>query len=177
MWDSMDSHTKVDLNDVHFGNDIRGHIVGDAGTIMNTTDGGYTWQTQTSPVSNNLRSVCMFDPFHGFICGENGVILTTQNGGILDKAVPLPQTQNTIHNYPNPFSFKTIFEVPMVKHGSLRIKIYNLLGEEIASLADGVFDSGLKTFEWDASNAASGKYLCKVDTDGEITTLQITVEK
>jgi hypothetical protein len=179
-WDSIPGPTKFNLNATHFGNIVRGYAVGDHGTILMTTDGGYTWVQQHSPTIQNLRSVHMSDPFHGFICGDSGVILTTQNGGYFDtvnRVDPSPESVNSIRSYPNPFSLKTTIEVPISRQGHLRLSIYNMLGEEIAILANGTFESGLKTFEWNAGDAPSGIYLCKLEIDGHILSSQITVEK
>ncbi|MEP7235661.1 MAG: YCF48-related protein, partial [Ignavibacteriota bacterium] len=134
VWDSIWGGTRVNFNDVHFGNSVRGYIVGDNGTILYSTDGGYTWTQQFSPTHENLRSIHMSDPFHGFICGDNGVILTTQNGGFYDDVSgPLPLSGSPIRSYPNPFSSRTTFEFPISKRGFVRVRIYNLLGEEVAT--------------------------------------------
>jgi len=177
-WDSLWGGTNVNLNAVHFGNIVRGYIVGDHGTILMTTDGGYTWEKQHCPTTQNLRSIHMSDPFHGFICGDSGVILTTQNGGYYDESVdPVPQSVTGIRNYPNPFTSRTTLEVSIPHRSYIRLSIYNMLGEEIAVLANDVFDSGVKMYEWNAGETPSGVYLCKLEIGGQIITSQITLEK
>jgi photosystem II stability/assembly factor-like uncharacterized protein len=177
-WDSIRSGTKFNLNAVHFINIARGYAVGDHGTILLTTDAGYTWVQQHCPTKQNLRSVHMSDPIHGFICGDSGVILTTQNGGYYDEDVdPLPESATDIRNYPNPFSSRTTIEISIPYRGHVRLSIYNMLGEEIATLANGIFDSGLKTFEWNAGDAPSGIYICKLEIHGSVVSSQITLEK
>jgi len=177
-WDLIASGTKVNLNAVHFATIVRGYAVGDHGTILMTIDGGYTWVQQHCPTKQNLRSVHMSDPFHGFICGDSGVILTTQNGGYYDDSVdPLPESASGIRSYPNPSTARTAIEVSIPRNGNIRLSIYNMLGEEIAVLANGRYESGLKTFEWNAGNAPSGVYLCKLEIDGQVITSQITLEK
>lgn len=63
------------LNSVNFINDDTGWIVGDAGSIYITTDAGLTWNSQTSPVSENLNSVKMFSSNSGLACGNNGKVI------------------------------------------------------------------------------------------------------
>jgi photosystem II stability/assembly factor-like uncharacterized protein len=58
--------------------------VGDLGTIVRTSDGGKTWQTQSNVngVTTPLLSVTFVDMNNGWIVGERGVILKTTDGGV-----------------------------------------------------------------------------------------------
>jgi photosystem II stability/assembly factor-like uncharacterized protein len=58
-----------------------GWAVGDAGTIINTTNGGVSWTSQTSGTTNALRDVQFVDTSNGWAVGDGGVILHTSNGG------------------------------------------------------------------------------------------------
>ncbi|MEP7236032.1 MAG: YCF48-related protein, partial [Ignavibacteriota bacterium] len=177
-WDSIWSGTSVNLNAVHFGNIARGYVVGDHGTILMTTDGGYTWVQQHCPTTQNLRSIHMSDPFHGIICGDSGVILTTQNGGYWDNGVdPMPAASSSIRSYPNPFKNKTVVEVPVARSGHVRATIFNLLGEQVAILADAYYEPGIQTLEWKPTDLPSGVYTLRVELDGRVLTSQITLEK
>ncbi|RMF61400.1 MAG: M20/M25/M40 family metallo-hydrolase [Calditrichaeota bacterium] len=57
------------------------YTVGENGRILKTTDGGNTWQIQSSPVGDFLFGVFFIDSNTGWICGDNGRILHTTNGG------------------------------------------------------------------------------------------------
>ena len=57
-----------------------GYMVGDAGAIWKTTDGGLSWSYQGSGVSNNLNAVSFSDTTHGIAVGDGGIILTTNDG-------------------------------------------------------------------------------------------------
>ncbi len=50
-------------------------------TIMNTMDGGDTWQQQTNPTGINLRGVCFGSDLRGIAVGLSGTILFTEDGG------------------------------------------------------------------------------------------------
>lgn len=62
-------------------------------------------------------------------------------------------------NYPNPFNPSTIirYQLPVADHVTL--KMYDLLGHEVATLVDGFQDRGDQTVKWDASGMASGVYI------------------
>lgn len=71
------------LWDVHFINDQIGWAVGDAGTILKSTDGGESWKPQSSPTVESLREVQFANDQIGWAVGGNGIILKTTNGGTL----------------------------------------------------------------------------------------------
>lgn len=56
-------------------------LVGDEGLIMNTHDGGQTWNTPSSGTTVRLTDLWFFDDKNGFATGPNGVLLRTTNCG------------------------------------------------------------------------------------------------
>jgi photosystem II stability/assembly factor-like uncharacterized protein len=58
-----------------------GWAVGDAGTIVHTTDAGVSWGTQVSTTSFSLRSVWFTSAQVGYAAGYGGTVMKTQNGG------------------------------------------------------------------------------------------------
>lgn len=59
----------------------RAVIVGYAGKILYTEDGGTTWEIRDAGTDLALYSVDFVDPEHGWIVGQNGLILRTTDGG------------------------------------------------------------------------------------------------
>src|SRR6185295_4446864 len=59
----------------------RAVVVGYGGKILETGDGGRTWETRESGVDTALYSVDFADEQHGFIAGQEGVILHTSDAG------------------------------------------------------------------------------------------------
>ena len=55
--------------------------MGDAGTILKTTDAGMTWSPVTSGTTNSLHDVHFFDAIQGVAVGEQGLIRRTTDGG------------------------------------------------------------------------------------------------
>jgi photosystem II stability/assembly factor-like uncharacterized protein len=56
-------------------------VVGDFGTILKTSDGGSSWISQNSPVSNFLFGIYFSDSNLGWIAGDNGNIMKSTDGG------------------------------------------------------------------------------------------------
>ena len=74
-------------------------------------------------------------------------------------------------NYPNPFNPSTMipYQLPAAMH--VRLEVFNLLGQRIATLVDGERPAGLHTASWDATDAkgqavAAGVYLYRLSGDG-----------
>jgi photosystem II stability/assembly factor-like uncharacterized protein len=69
------------INDTVFFDELRGWAVGEAGTILATTDGGVTWQVQRSGTQNRLEKVAFADTQNGWVLGTYGEVLRTADGG------------------------------------------------------------------------------------------------
>jgi len=61
-------------------------------------------------------------------------------------------------NYPNPFNPSTVISYQLPVDSWVKLKVYNTLGEEVATLADGIEVAGFRNAEWNASGMASGIY-------------------
>jgi photosystem II stability/assembly factor-like uncharacterized protein len=80
-WSLAKSGTTNNLNGGYLLDSGVGFVVGDAGTILKTTDAGMTWAPLTSGTTNALYDVYFFDATQGVAVGEQGLILRTTDGG------------------------------------------------------------------------------------------------
>jgi photosystem II stability/assembly factor-like uncharacterized protein len=79
-WQIRNITTDVQLRSVAFLDARRGFVVGSAGTLLGTEDGGVTWRKIPLPVTNNLTAI-EFKGEAGWIVGYGGVVLHTDDGG------------------------------------------------------------------------------------------------
>jgi flagellar hook assembly protein FlgD len=70
-------------------------------------------------------------------------------------------------NYPNPFNANTNIEFRIPKNEVVTLKIFNILGEEVATLVSGQLTAGSYTYEWDGSGVASGVYLYRLEVPSQ----------
>jgi hypothetical protein len=68
-------------------------------------------------------------------------------------------------NWPNPFNPVTTITFELEAETRVLIKVYNLLGSEVATLVDGVESAGSHRVEFNAADLPSGVYLCKLRTE------------
>src|SRR5215467_12320931 len=80
-WSTANSGTTNNLNGGFLLDSGVGFVVGDAGTILKTTDAGMTWALLVSGTPNALYDVYFFDATQGVAVGEQGLILRTTDGG------------------------------------------------------------------------------------------------
>jgi photosystem II stability/assembly factor-like uncharacterized protein len=80
-WFTANSGTTNNLNGGYLLDSGVGFVVGDAGTILKTTDAGMTWAPLVSGTANALYDVYFFDATQGVAVGEQGLILRTTDGG------------------------------------------------------------------------------------------------
>lgn len=80
-------------------------------------------------------------------------------------------------NFPNPFNPNTLISYYLPQRGYLSLKIFNLLGQEIATLVDGIQDVGYKSVEWNAAKFPSGVYVYRLSTHAGVQTNRMLLIK
>ncbi len=74
----------------------------------------------------------------------------------------IPKTFELMQNYPNPFNPTTIIKYGLPKEAHVSIKVYNALGQEVATLVNNTMEAGYHEITFDASHLASGMYIYRI---------------
>jgi photosystem II stability/assembly factor-like uncharacterized protein len=159
-----------------FVNENTGWAAGEVGWLLKTTDGGETWLQYSRQSTDEFRSVVFINENVGFVAGMNGLILKTTNGGGSTTDIDMinESSLNSFvlqQNYPNPFNptTKIKYSIPSnvilsgAKNLYVTLKVYNILGKEIATLVNEEKTAGNYEVEFDAANLSSGIYFYKLE--------------
>jgi len=96
---------------------------------------------------------------------------------IEDRIAGLPEAFALQQNYPNPFNPGTNFEFSIPTSGMVILKVYNVLGQRVATLVSGHLNAGTHTFYWNASGQASGLYFYRLSTSDFTQTKKMLLVK
>ena len=89
----------------------------------------------------------------------------------------LPCGYRLSQNYPNPFNPSTTIVYDLLKARHVCLGIYNIAGQRMATLVDGHLSTGEHTFTWNGSDAASGVYLYRLETDNFVDSKKMILLK
>ena len=84
--------------------------------------------------------------------------------GIGSSTTTVPQEFVLHQNYPNPFNPSTVisYQLPVTSH--VDVRVYDVLGREIAVLVNQEMPAGTHSATWNAANLPSGLYVCRLTT-------------
>jgi hypothetical protein len=81
-----------------------------------------------------------------------------------NPTITLPKEYGLDQAYPNPFNPTTTIKYQLPAASKVTLKVYNLLGQVVDVLEDGIQNAGYEQVEWNASSLASGIYFYRLET-------------
>jgi len=167
--------------DLEFRNDYEAWITrGYPGSFIVSLDSGATWKEATVPSDASILEIFFVDSLHGFAVGENGTILKYKPliiNNISAQSIQFPEIFFLHQNYPNPFNPSTKIRFQISDIGFVSLKVYDVIGKEIATLVDEVISPGSYEYEFDATNLTSGIYFYKMRAGSFIETKKMILLK
>lgn len=86
----------------------------------------------------------------------------------IDEGRELPESLALSQNYPNPFNASTSIDFSIPGEGHVKLEVFNILGQRIATLIDGHLDAGFHRIAWSDDGLRSGIYFYRLET-GDLT--------
>jgi uncharacterized delta-60 repeat protein len=87
------------------------------------------------------------------------------SGSINPTVLDAPAVNKLLENYPNPFNPSTVISYNIAVTGNVSLKVYDVLGNEVAVLVNGIQNAGTHNAQFDAGNLSSGIYFYKLQTE------------
>ncbi len=94
-----------------------------------------------------------------------------------DDDVPLPEETSLLQNYPNPFNSQTVFAYRLAEPGYIEVCVYNILGQRVATIAEGEKPAGEYSVTWDATRLPSGIYFARLKSGQDACTVKLLLLK
>jgi len=89
----------------------------------------------------------------------------------------IPDQYKLEQNYPNPFNPITVIRYNLVNAGEVKLKVYDILGNEIATLINSRQNAGSYEAEFDGSNLSSGIYIAKLTSGSYSAQIKMILNK
>ncbi len=96
----------------------------------------------------------------------NGVYGTKVTATAVQSQKKVPIAYELDQNYPNPFNPTTTIRYQLASEGRVSVKVYDVLGQQVATLADGVEQPGVHRVVFNGAGLASGVYFYKIVAEG-----------
>jgi len=128
----------------------RGNAAGNSSTTRN-----YTWTD--SRVANERT---YYYKLH-LVDAAGNHVYNVDGQTVIVEATPgssIPMTYSLEQNFPNPFNSQTSFAFALPANEMVSLKVFDLLGREVATVLNRQMEAGLHTVSWSAEGLASGLY-------------------
>ncbi|HKB87511.1 MAG TPA: YCF48-related protein [Ignavibacteriaceae bacterium] len=159
----------VSWPDIVFNDELNGWITGGTG-VYKTSNGGQTWEPEILHSDSHFSAFGIKRNRSLWLTGSNADII--KYTGELSTAIAeyngteIPREFSLLQNYPNPFNPTTRIRYDVPRESRVVLKIYDVLGAEVATLINENLTPGKYTAEWNAGQFASGVYIYRMDAEG-----------
>jgi hypothetical protein len=107
----------------------------------------------------------------------NGICAGSSVTGDLEEVEPIPTEFALYQNYPNPFNPSTLIKYQVPEKSFVLIRVYDLLGEELATLVNEEKSAGSYEVNFDAGQLSSGFYIYTIKAGNFTSTKKMILMK
>jgi hypothetical protein len=147
--------------------------IGDSGLVLYSADGGATWSPEFAKTSYDLFTVHVLSDTVAWAGGDNGTILRKGTPSIeptglaLSPLSAMPEGLILDQNYPNPFNPSTTIRYTVANSAHVSLRVYTVLGQDVATLYDGWRDAGVYEATFTAQHTlGSGVFFYSLSVNG-----------
>jgi hypothetical protein len=107
--------------------------------------------------------------------GVMGDVVNSIEEAKIEGVIPAKFTLS--QNYPNPFNPSTAIDFALPNAEFVDLSIYNILGQKVVTLVNGMHKAGSYSLTFDASDLASGWYIYRLQTDSKVLSRKMLLIK
>jgi len=127
---------------------------------VDTTVADTSWQLDTLKANSKYYwHVFAFNPGDTGRYSSTALFITGDQITGIEKYSSIPRNFSLMQNYPNPFNPSTVIRYSIPQSGMVKLTVYNLLGQRIATLVNKIEEEGSYEINFNASGLSSGIYL------------------
>ena len=133
--------------------------------LYRSTDTGITWTKMNGTVDTTANTVTLngIDGFSRWTLSSD-LAVAVREPPVAAAQTGVPRVFAFSQNYPNPFSRTTMIRFTLKDDGRVTLKVYDMAGREAATLVNSELKAGvLHSASFDASELASGTYVCRLN--------------
>lgn len=170
-WSQLSLGTANDLNSVRFVTLLGGVIAGENGIIYRTSDGGLSWNIEsTASQSRTYYDIAFSNDSTGYICAASGKIVSNR----FDISSVKETTATAgLSAYPNPFSDRITVNYSPANAGNATLELSDLAGRMVLQTGLGQQMAGENISTFDLSGLPAGVYLLRVNAAETVSVLRI----
>jgi hypothetical protein len=143
-------------------------------------NGNLKWGNRFNGPTNGVDAAYSISVYNGYpimyvggsFGSDYGIIGITEQNSIGDNSF-----KGISMSYPNPFNPETKISFNLVKESGVNIEVYDVLGRTVAVLANGKYEQGIHSVNFNASSLNSGVYFYRIETDYASETKKIVLIK
>ncbi|MAZ61504.1 MAG: hypothetical protein CMG50_04935, partial [Candidatus Marinimicrobia bacterium] len=135
--------------------------------------------TKVVLVTDGLNTLEKIADIKGNYTILSSIVSDNQGNSILTNQITEISDFMLTEAYPNPFNPTTNLSLVLSEAGYVSVKIYNIVGQEVAILAEGMYEANINGHQltWDASNVSSGVYIVRAESLGKVSTQKLMLLK
>jgi hypothetical protein len=143
----------------------------DGDGVFRSTNNGTNWAAASTGLTNTVIWVLAVYGTNLF-AGTNGDGIWRRPLSEITTAAERPASDLPIdfgldQNYPNPFNPTTEIGFRITDFEMVSLKVFDVLGREVATLVNEEKSPGSYSVRWDATNVGSGMYFCRLESNGQ----------
>ena len=172
----LDSMTVLNTANINFG------VSGNASKVVFGVNNDYSKilvekanlasGTNYSIQLKNIKSI------NSIAMNDTAVAIKTSGTAGVETGISTPENYLLLRNYPNPFNPSTTVEFSVPSDGDVRLRIFSVLGQEVATLFNNIAMGGVVyRMNFDGSALVSGLYFARMEFGGRMTVSKMMLLK